>query len=299
MAWMGVRWSLAAEGHEHSAGADGGVEPLAEPPLGADVQIPRQGRGRPPAKLRLHLAFGRDWGLRQGLHRCASPRRWSSRNSLDRSTIVLAVPVHHKPGLVRHHAPPDVASRFSWSASWQKALCVLCRNHHGHALLGFADGQLRPVQALILLGDRVQVDVQAVGQLADGDGHAAGAKVVAALDEAGRPPALRNSRWSLRSSGALPFWTSAPQCASDSNVWDLDEPVAPPQPSRPVRPPSRITTSPSPGAAPGGRSLPGRRQSPRRFPCAWPHSRRDTPHRPGPWPGRSGCRRRSSPPRRW
>ena len=56
--------------------------------------------------------------------------------------------------------------------------------------------------------------------------------------------ALRNRRWSLRSSGALPFCTSAPQLASDCTVCDLEDPVAPPQPSRPVRPPSKITTSP-------------------------------------------------------
>ena len=58
---------------------------------------------------------------------------------------------------------------------------------------------------------------------------------------------LRNRRCSLRSSGGLPFCTSAPQVARDSTVWDLEEPVAPPQPSRPVAPPSRITTSPGRG----------------------------------------------------
>ena len=56
---------------------------------------------------------------------------------------------------------------------------------------------------------------------------------------------LRNRRWSFRSSGALPFCTSAPQLSRELTVWDLEEPVAPPQPSRPVRPPSRITRSPS------------------------------------------------------
>ena len=58
---------------------------------------------------------------------------------------------------------------------------------------------------------------------------------------------LRNRRWSLRSSGALPFWTSAPQVSREERVWDLEEPVAPPQPSRPVRPPRRITKSPGAG----------------------------------------------------
>ena len=44
---------------------------------------------------------------------------------------------------------------------------------------------------------------------------------------------FRNRRCSLRSSGALPFCTSAPQVSSDSTVCDLDEPVAPPHPSLP------------------------------------------------------------------
>ena len=56
-----------------------------------------------------------------------------------------------------------------------------------------------------------------------------------------------NRRWSLRSTGGLPFCTSAPQLSSDWSVCDFDEPVAPPQPSRPVRPPSRITMSPGTG----------------------------------------------------
>ena len=58
---------------------------------------------------------------------------------------------------------------------------------------------------------------------------------------------IRNNLCSLRSSGALPFWTSAPLVSIDFTSWDLDDPVAPPQPSLPVRPPSKITTSPAIG----------------------------------------------------
>ena len=56
-------------------------------------------------------------------------------------------------------------------------------------------------------------------------------------------------RWILRSSGAFPFWTSEPQVSIEEAVWDLDEPVAPPHPSRPVLPPRRITTSPAAGVS--------------------------------------------------
>ena len=54
----------------------------------------------------------------------------------------------------------------------------------------------------------------------------------------------RNSLCSLRSVGAFPFCTSAPQVSMDSVVCTLEEPVAPPQPSLPVRPPSRMMISP-------------------------------------------------------
>ena len=60
---------------------------------------------------------------------------------------------------------------------------------------------------------------------------------------------LRNSLWSLRSSGALPFWTSAPHCSSEESLCDLEEPVAPPQPSRPVLPPSSTIMSPGTGTS--------------------------------------------------
>ena len=60
---------------------------------------------------------------------------------------------------------------------------------------------------------------------------------------------LRNSLCSLRSSGALPFCTSAPQVSRECAVCDLLEPVAPPQPSRPVRPPSSTTQSPGAGVS--------------------------------------------------
>ena len=55
---------------------------------------------------------------------------------------------------------------------------------------------------------------------------------------------LRNKRWILRSVGGFPFWTSAPQVSIDSSVCTLEEPVAPPHPSRPVRPPSSTIISP-------------------------------------------------------
>ena len=57
----------------------------------------------------------------------------------------------------------------------------------------------------------------------------------------------RKRRCIFRSSTALPFCTSAPALVTDSLVCTFDEPVAPPMPSRPVPPPSKMTTSPASG----------------------------------------------------
>src|SRR5699024_7690194 len=85
-----------------------------------------------------------------------------------------------------------------------EAVHVLGGQGHGHALLALADGQLGAVQALVLLGDFVQVDEQAVGQLADSDRHAARAKVVAALDHpAGVLPAEQPLQLALDGGVAL------------------------------------------------------------------------------------------------
>ncbi len=59
----------------------------------------------------------------------------------------------------------------------------------------------------------------------------------------------RNRRWILRSTGALPFCTSAPHVSSDSSLCAFNEPVAPPMPSRPVRPPRSTITSPGAGVS--------------------------------------------------
>ena len=114
-----------------------------------------------------------------------------------------------------------------------------------------------PSRPVVFLGHGVQVNGQAVGQLADGDGHAARAEVVAALDQ---------------SAGILRGGTGAAACAPRERcpsaprrresrgspaLWALEEPVAPPMPSRPVRPPSRIDYVAGGGAIRGAHGRPG------------------------------------------
>ena len=57
---------------------------------------------------------------------------------------------------------------------------VLRTDNDSHALLRLGDSKLGAVQTVVLLRYGVQVDVQTVGQLADGNGYAARAEVVAA-----------------------------------------------------------------------------------------------------------------------
>ena len=58
-----------------------------------------------------------------------------------------------------------------------------------------------------------------------------------------------NRRCSLRSSGGLPFCTSAADSCSEPPCCAREEPVAPPQPSRPVAPPMSRTRSPAAGSS--------------------------------------------------
>ena len=55
----------------------------------------------------------------------------------------------------------------------------------GHAFLRLGDGEFGAVEALVFFWDGIEVDVEAVGEFANGDGDAACAKVVAAFDFVG------------------------------------------------------------------------------------------------------------------
>ena len=66
-----------------------------------------------------------------------------------------------------------------------KGVYVLCTDNDSHALLRLGDSQLGAVQTVVLLRYGVQVDVQTVSQLADGNGYTARTEVVAAANHAG------------------------------------------------------------------------------------------------------------------
>ena len=75
----------------------------------------------------------------------------------------------------------SAASRFSAAAAARKRCLVALGDDDGHALLALGYGELRAVEAGVLALDAVEVYLQAVGELAYGDGDAARAEVVAAL----------------------------------------------------------------------------------------------------------------------
>ena len=168
---------LAAEGHQDAARPDGAVKPLGQSPAAGALQagghLPQGGGGLRSCSLGLG---DRDAGV---LHRAVGVQKFTGEVGHG-----LALPVHDHPGTLGDHGHLIGLQVLRLSGGDEPG-CVLRGDDHGHALLALGDGKLRAVQALVLLAYCVQLDLQAVGQLADGHGHAAGAEVVAPLDEAG------------------------------------------------------------------------------------------------------------------
>ena len=96
----------------------------------------------------------------------------------------VVAPFHTQTGLLGDHGHHRSVQVFLVRCSG-KGGHILGGQHYGHTLLGFGNSQLRAVQTFVLLGNFIQIDLQAVCQLADGYAHAACAEVVAALDEGG------------------------------------------------------------------------------------------------------------------
>ena len=95
----------------------------------------------------------------------------------------LSAPVHDHAGAFGDDGHAVGLQVFGLRGS-DELFLVLRRDDDRHALLRFGDRKLGAVQTLVLLAHGVKLDGKAVGQLADGDRHAARAKVIAALDEA-------------------------------------------------------------------------------------------------------------------
>ena len=176
---LGGQLVSTAKGHQDGGGTNGAVEPLRKALLAADVQV---------AHHVLHLLAEGD----------AGPLGLPDGTLLHMDVLVLlrtvgvqeltadvddghAVP-HHVQALFLGDLCHGGRLKVFLGGNGDELVHILGGKGHSHALLALADGQLGAVQAVILLGDLVQVDIQAIGQLADGNGNAARTKVVAALD---------------------------------------------------------------------------------------------------------------------
>jgi hypothetical protein len=115
----------------------------------------------------------------------------------------------------------------------------------GHAFLGFGDGEFGAVEAVVFFRDGIEVDDERGRDFADGDGDAAGAEVVADFDFAGEFRVAEEAL-DFALGGGVAFLDFG-GVFEGGVVCSLDEPVAPPTPSRPVRPPMRRMTSPGAG----------------------------------------------------
>ena len=171
---------LAAEGHEHGRRTDGGVEALGKALVGGDVEV---------GEDRAH-ALGK---------RGARPFLGVGAALFDAGSLMLGGTVggeelaahvddggtvpHHAHARLLGHARDGRGLEVLLGGIADEGVDVLGGQGNGHALLALGDGKLGAVEALVLLGHAVKLDEQAVGQLAHGDRHAAGAEVVAALDE--------------------------------------------------------------------------------------------------------------------
>ena len=94
----------------------------------------------------------------------------------------VAVPYHRHARLFGH-CRDDFGLEILFLGVAQELVHILGGHVHGHALLGFGNRKFGAVQALVLLRNLVEINIQAVSQLADRHGYAAGAEIVAALDQ--------------------------------------------------------------------------------------------------------------------
>ena len=175
---------LAAERHEYRACADGAVETLNQTALEADAE----GRGVVQQLFLLGIACrsAGDGRSRQCANLCVNvlgaavgvEEIAGNIDNLD------AVPGHAQAVLVGNGCDNNSLDILLGSCG-NKGVYVLCTDNDSHALLRLGDSQLGAVQTVVLLRYGVQVDVQTVSQLADGNGYTARTEVVAAANHAG------------------------------------------------------------------------------------------------------------------
>ena len=174
--------TLSAEGHIHAARADGRVEHLRKPLLGADVEG-KERFGKPLRKF-----------FRAALEEIGHFLFDLGGNDLFYAVRIEEIPRNIDDGapLEEHlHAPVVRNDRdrrrreVLFRCKADKFVLFLCVHDDRHAFLRFGNGKLRTRKSFVFERNFVKVDDQPVGKFADGDGNAARAEVVAFFDAAG------------------------------------------------------------------------------------------------------------------
>ena len=169
----------AAERHQHCHGPDRIVKPLGQALAAGALQTGRHipqgmetdvGQAGPVLFTHCHSGMlGRAVGIQE------------SPGQIDNGA---ALPFHDHARIFGDDRDP-VGFEVFLVCFFNELRFVFRRQYDSHALLGFGDGQLRAVQAFVLLADRVKIDLQAVREFTDGDTDTAGPEVVAPLDQPG------------------------------------------------------------------------------------------------------------------
>ena len=174
---------LAAEWEEHGAGADGGIELFNKTCFGANVE---SGQMRFECvelvgwhgNLRMWIGVFR--GDDAGFLACTGRIDKGAREIND----VLAAVFDDHPARIRHVGDVGAFEVF-FVSHVAEGFPVFLGDDAGHTLLAFRDRQLGACEAFVFLRHAVEMNVKAVGKLANGDGNTASTEVVAALDHAG------------------------------------------------------------------------------------------------------------------
>ena len=177
------RLRRATERMQHRVGADRGIEALDQAALGGvresgDGLQEIVGRRRGAGLEGVLRSVGREHLRGRGLRHAVGVEEVAG--DVDDA---LAAPFHDQATGVG-----DVGDlhRFEVLAAGggEEGGDVLGLEDDGHAFLRFGQRDLGTIEAVILERHAVEVDVERRGELADGDGDAAGAEVIATLDQA-------------------------------------------------------------------------------------------------------------------
>ena len=184
--------------HENRCRADRGIEHFHKPLLGAYVQIMQSrepsclhifffqqfchSRHRYP--LKIIILFFRD--VHPHIRFLVRPVRVQKR-TFDIDNLFPA-PFQYQPGFFRHFRYRQGLQVFLCRII-QKNIHIFRRNHNRHPFLGFGDRQFRAVQPFIFFRHFIQIHNQTICQFSNGNRYAAGAEIIAFLNQSADFPA--------------------------------------------------------------------------------------------------------------